>query len=547
MPREPLFTRYSLRRQILVRAFATFLLGAGVVLLFLPIINAILRDFNAASSSYIDREKEANSTNIARLIVLEITGLKNLLQVRAGPVTSAEQPIIDLLWGTVTFNPNVQRIELIQDQQDAEGRRLTFLFYRSPPGEKPPQGPQKIAKKFSGPEEELIAGINRWRKVDQKLLGDINHGPKKEGEMALRYFPIYILVPERGAVYWGVAKVGISTVWARLTLADVFQRQEMVRRAINRTVILSLIIAALLFVVMIYPWVGRLTEPLRNLAALAREVNQGQPREFPLWLENVRQFNPRGQPEVGGLQQVLLQLGASIPRLGQRLVSGESQACLGRVMGRNLPALEDLSARLKDLEGRGADQGQLPPQVKQEKGELLGELQARVQDLLHFWPAGTPAWRRLDLVPALESAWRLIGPALPAEVRTNLDLKPLPAVWGSPAELPLAVLYLLDALADRLDSGSQLQLAAAPTPAGGVQIIIAATGLRLSGAQWQEWLSFWQETGEVREQLGPVLAGAIVSQHGGTLTMEVKEKGGVVFSLLLPPPGAADDSQKQVS
>ena len=547
MPREPLFTRYSLRRQILVRGFATFLLGAGVVLLFLPIINAILRDFNAASSSYIDREKEANSTNIARLIVLEITGLKNLLQVSAGPVTSAEQPIIDLLWGTVTFNPNVQRIELIQDQQDAEGRRLTFLFYRSPPGEKPPQGPQKIAKKFSGPEEELIAGINRWRKVDQKLLGDINHGPKKEGEMALRYFPIYILVPERGAVYWGVAKVGISTVWARLTLADVFQRQEMVRRAINRTVILSLIIAALLFVVMIYPWVGRLTEPLRNLAALAREVNQGQPREFPLWLENVRQLNPRGQPEVGVMQQVLLQLGASIPRLGQRLVSGESQACLGRVMGRNLPALEDLSARLKDLEGRGADQGQLPPQVKQEKGELLGELQARVQDLLHFWPAGTPAWRRLDLVPALESAWRLIAPALPAEVRTNLDLKPLPAVWGSPAELPLAVLYLLDALADRLDSGSQLQLAAAPTPAGGVQIIIAATGLRLSGAQWQEWLSFWQETGEVREQLGPVLAGAIVSQHGGTLTMEVKEKGGVVFSLLLPPPGTADDSQKQVS
>ena len=547
MPREPLFTRYSLRRQILVRGFATFLLGAGVVLLFLPIINAILRDFNAASSSYIDREKEANSTNIARLIVLEITGLKNLLQVRAGPVTSAEQPIIDLLWGTVTFNPNVQRIELIQDQQDAEGRRLTFLFYRSPPGEKPPQGPQKIAKKFSGPEEELIAGINRWRKVDQKLLGDINHGPKKEGEMALRYFPIYILVPERGAVYWGVAKVGISTVWARLTLADVFQRQEMVRWAINRTVILSLIIAALLFVVMIYPWVGRLTEPLRNLAALAREVNQGQPREFPLWLENVRQLNPRGQPEVGVMQQVLLQLGASIPRLGQRLVSGESQACLGRVMGRNLPALEDLSARLKDLEGRGADQGQLPPQVKQEKGELLGELQARVQDLLHFWPAGTPAWRRLDLVPALESAWRLIAPALPAEVRTNLDLKPLPTVWGSPAELPLAVLYLLDALADRLDSGSQLQLAAAPTPAGGVQIIIAATGLRLSGAQWQEWLSFWQETGEVREQLGPVLAGAIVSQHGGTLTMEAKDKGGVVFFLRLPPPVAADDSQEPVS
>jgi signal transduction histidine kinase len=547
MPREPFFKRYSLRHQILARAGATFLICAGVVLLFLPIINAILRDYNAASSDYINREKEATSTNIARLIVLEITGLKNLLQVSAGPVTAAEQPIIDLLWGTVTFNPNIQRIELIQDQQDAEGKRLTFLFYRPPPGERPMLGPQKIAKKFSGPEEELIAGINRWQKVDQKLLGDINQGPKKEGEMALRYFPVYVLVPERGAVYWGVAKVGISTAWARLTLADVFQQQEVVRWAISRTVILSVIIAALLFAVMIYPWVGRLTEPLRNLAAVAREVNQGQPQEFPLWLENVRQLNPRGQPEVGGLQQVLLQFGTSILRLGQRLVSGESQACLGRVMGRNFRSLEDLSGRLKDLERRGADQGQLPPQVKQEMGELLSELQARVQDMLHLWPAGTPAWRRLDLVPALESAWRLMAPALPAGVRTNLDLKPVPPVWGSPAELPLAVLYLLDALADHLDPGSQLQLTAAPTAAGGVQIVIAATGLRPSGARWQEWLSFWQENGEIQEQLGPALAGAIVSQHGGTLTMDAKEKDGVVFSLLLPPPGAADDFQKPAS
>src|SRR5574341_918780 len=105
---------------------------------------------------------------------------------------------------------------------------------------------------------------------------------------------------------------------------------------------------------MIYPWVGRLTAPLTNLATVAQEVNQVQPREYPVWLENIRQLNPRGQPEVGGLQQVLLQLGTSIPRLGRRLVSRERQACLGRVVGRNLPALRDLISRLNDLERQGA-------------------------------------------------------------------------------------------------------------------------------------------------------------------------------------------------
>ncbi len=214
---------------------------------------------------------------------------------------------------------------------------------------------------------------------------------------------------------------------------------------------------------------------------------------------------------------------------------------------RNLPALQDLVGRLQTLLGRGADQGQLPSADRQEIGGLLGELQARVQDILRLWPAGQPDWQRLDLTPGLESAWRLINTTLPAGVQANLDIKALPLVWGSPAELPLAVLYLLDALADHMQAGSRLELAAAPTPAGGVRIIISATGPGISVAAWQEQLAFRREDGDIREQPGPALAGAIVSQHGGSLTLKPKETGGIIFSLELPPLAIADDSPKPVS
>jgi hypothetical protein len=348
------------------------------------------------------------------------------------------------------------------------------------------------------------------------------------------------MVPEKGPVYWGVAKIGINTRWALLTLANERQRQEEVQTAVRSKIILSLVMATVLFLIMVYPWVGRLTTPLENLVAAATDVNKVQPREYPVWLENLRQVDPRGLREVGALQQVLLRLGNSIPKLGQRLVAGERQACLGKVMSRNLPVLHDLSARLQALVGQEADQGRLLPPVQKEVGEVLAELQAKVQDIERLWPAGTPAWQRVDLTPGLQSAWRLATASLPGDVRLNLDIQPLPLVWGSPVELPLAVLYLLDALADRLDAESQLQLTAAATPGRGVQIIIEAAGAGMSNTAWQGALSVWQGQEEVREQLGPALASAIVAQHGGSLAINAREKSRVVCSLALPPLATAD-------
>jgi hypothetical protein len=77
-----------------------------------------------------------------------------------------------------------------------------------------------------------------------------------------------------------------------------------------------------------------------------------------------------------------------------------------------------------------------------------------------------------------------------------------------------------------------------------VQVALEVSGSRLSAAEWQNWLSPWQGYEEVREQLGPALAGAIVAQHGGALTVQGEDKGEVVLSFTLPPLVKADESSE---
>ncbi len=544
MPKKPFSTEHSLRSRLLVWVLIIYVSCLSVVLILIPVIDTKLESFNQTSTYYIERAKEAEATNYARIVVLELARMKDLLKVSPGPLAATDQPIIDFMWETVTFNTSIDGIELIQGQKNAEGQHVTFRFYRQPQGEGPMPGPIKVMKVFSGLEGDLIQGIDQWQKVDQKLLQFINHGPKKEGEMILRYFPVHVLLPGQGAIYWGVAKIGINTGWSRRTLADERRRQDQLRFIFGLYIVLMLVISAILFMGLMFysPWVRRLTEPLSKLVRVAESLDDVQrPEEYSLWLENVKRFNNWGQAEVSGIQQVLLHLGNTIPKLGRRLVTGENQACLGKVMGRSLPELQNLSARLQALESQRSEQGQLPASVQQERQELLARLEAGIQDLLQLLPAGSPAWQRLDLAPVIESACRLVKSRLPAKAEFTVDLQPLPMVWGLPTDLGLAVLYLLDSIVDRLDPGGRLNLKALPSPAGGVQLVMEVSGSRLTAADWQDWLSFWHGPGEIQEELGPALAAAIVSQHGGTLTVQPKEKDGLIFSLELPPLVTADE------
>ena len=529
------FIRYSLRNRLFVLAGATFFLCALVILLFFPLLNLTLEGLQNRTINSMKSAAEVEATTIARLLVLEFSSQKGLLKVTPGSNTEIDQWIKDLLWEKVTFNEIIEGVELIQGQKDPQGRRLTYLFYRrEAPELKPMAGPQKIMKSFQGLEQDLINSITTQQRVDNTLQESVNRGPKEEGEMLLRYMPVHVLLADEGAVFWGVAKIGIDTNRMRQLLLIQSQEQTNIRRNIWVEIILSLFISGVLAMSLIYFWVRHITEPLRTLSMVTAALQGAKPEDFDLWLENLKRVDAQGQAEVVVIQETLERLGAAVPKLGQRLIDGEARACLGKVIARGLPAFQTWQAQLQALEQELGAAG-----VTGASHQTLTLMRVRLDtvfdDLSHLWSDPEGEWMRLDVTPGLQRAWRLATLGLLAEVTPRQELAPLPQVWGSEAKLTLAVLYLLAFAVDLAPPAGELGIKAEPTPAGGVRVAVWVSGNPRSAAECQGWLNPFGDPGRIQGSLGPALAVAIASQHGGSLTVSPRESGGAVFSIELPP------------
>jgi hypothetical protein len=529
------FIRYSLRNRLFVLAGATFFLCAVVILLFFPLLNITLEGLQNRTINSMKSAAEVEATTIARLLVLEFSSVKGLLKVTPASNTEIDQWIKDLLWEKVTFNEIIEGVELIQGQKDAQGRRLTYLFYRrEAPELKPMAGPQKIMKSFQGLEQDLINSITSQQRVDNTLQESVNRGPKEEGEMLLRYMPVHVLLADEGAVFWGVAKIGIDTNRMRQLLLIQSQEQTTIRRNIWVEIILSLFISGVLAMSLIYFWVRHITEPLRTLSMVTKALQGAKPEDFDLWLENLKRVDAQGQAEVVVIQETLERLGTAVPKLGQRLIDGEARACLGNVIARGLPVFQAWQAQLQALEQELGTGGATGP-----AHQSLALVQARIDmvfdDLSHLWSDPKDRWDRIDVTPGLQRAWRLATIGLPAEVTPRQELAPLPQVWGSEAKLTLAGLYLLAFAVDLAPPAGELGFKAEPTPAGGVRVAVWVSGNPRSAAECQGWLNPFADPDRIQGSLGPALAAAIASQHGGSLTVTPRKSGGAVFSLELPP------------
>jgi len=530
------FIRYSLRNRLLVLAGATFVLCAVVSLLFFPLLNYTLTGLQDRTLKSMQNGAEQEATTIARLLVLEFSSIKGLLKVTPTSNTEVDQRIKDLLWEKVTFNEIIEGIELIQGQQDALGRHLTYLFYRrEAPELKPMAGPQKIMKSFEGLEGDLINSINEQQRVDNALQESVNRGPKQEGEMLLRYMPVYVLLPDEGAVYWGVAKIGIDTSRMRHLLLLQSEEQHRIRNHIWLEIILSLTISGILAMSLLYFWVSYMTEPLKHLSVVAADLPDAKPEDFELWLDNLKKVDTQGQAEVAVIQQVMERLGAALPRLGQRLIDGEARACLGQVLVRALPVLQAWEQELESLK---------PEPDAGEAAARRAKLATVFEDFAHLWSDPEEEWDQIDITAGLQRAWRLATLGLPPAVRLHEELAPLPPVWGSAAALSLAGLYLLNFAADLLGPAGDLGLSGAPTPAGGVRVQVWVSGDPRTAAECRSWLQPFAGPGGFQESLGPALAAAIAAQHRGSLSAAPRQPGGVIFTLALPPLAAPQESHE---
>jgi signal transduction histidine kinase len=529
------FIRYSLRNRLFVLAGATFFLCALVILLFFPLLNLTLEGLQNRTINSMQSAAEVEATTISRLLVLEFSSLKGLLRVTPASNTETDQWIKDLLWEKVTFNEIIEGVELIQGQKDAQGRHLTYLFYRrEAPELKPMPGPQKIMKSFQGLEQDLVNSISSQQRVDNTLQESVNRGPKEEGEMLLRYMPVHVLLADEGAVFWGVAKIGIDTNRMRQLLLIQSQEQTTIRRNIWVEIILSLFISGVLAMSLIYFWVRHITEPLRTLSMVTSALEGARPEDFDLWLENLKRVDAQGQAEVVVIQEVLERLGTAVPKLGQRLIDGEARACLGRVIACGIPVFQAWQAQLAALE-QELGQGEATGPAHQTLTVVRARIDMVFDDLSHFWSDPKDKWERIDVTPGVQRAWRLATIGLPAGVTQHQKIVPLPLVWGSEAKMTQAALYLLAFAVDLAPPEGELSMEAVPSPAGGVRLTVWVSGNPRSPQECQEWLNPFGDPGRIQGSLGPALAAAIASQHGGSLTVTPREAGGAIFALELPP------------
>ena len=112
------FQKYSLRSRLFTLGGATFLLCAGVILLFYPLLNITLEGLMDRTIRSMRESKEVEATTLARLLVLEFSQLNELLLVTPGEESDLDQRIKNLIWEKVTFNENIEGLELIQAKAD---------------------------------------------------------------------------------------------------------------------------------------------------------------------------------------------------------------------------------------------------------------------------------------------------------------------------------------------------------------------------------------------------------------------------------------------
>lgn len=477
------------------------------VLIFILSLNLIFQTMWDQATQSVRLEVEREADTIARLLVFEFSHLTEL-ETQADPDRGVDKRIERLLWEKVTFNEIIRGIELIRRQSNSQGQHLTYSFFPlSHASIESEQGPQKSLKTFTGPEGDLIRVINREQRVDRNLLESINRGRKIESELLLRYFPLYIPLPDQGAVYWGVAKVGINADALRRFIVLLEDEKTALRRTL--IVIMGIVTAlALALGLLGFRLLSRRTAaPLGDYEMMNTAMANDSGADIESLLAHLKHQESQGIREFDQLQNFCLRLGGTIKSLGERLIETERQACLGR-----------LAARLAQTD------------------KLQGI--SKWNGLFHPLPE---EWREVDLEPYFGQIHSLIT-ALAGKGSLVEDRQAIPHVYTHEANLVQAFLFLVDFALAEMTPGSQIQWRVQAVEPDRVAFEIKFSGRTYSQAEVSGLFKPFKTGREHLPPLGPFLAAAIARQHGGSLVVQANQEGGLRQELKIPAHKGSDKS-----
>jgi signal transduction histidine kinase len=285
---------------------------------------------------------------------------------------------------------------------------------------------------------------------------------------------------------------------------------------------------------------GRVTRPVKQLAAASRQVAGGD------WNVHV---DARSGDELGQLARAFNQMTEQLIQQRDRLMQAERVAAwreLARRLAHELKnPLFPLQITVENmLRARESDPRQFDEVFRESTSTLLAELAnlrliiGRFSDFAKMPP---PELQTVSLNEIVCGALKLFEAQLHAPgkkpITSQLDLQePLSPIQADPQLLLRAVQNLILNALDAMPSGGMLTLRTRAT-ADGVRLEVSDTGKGLAKEECERLFTPYYTTKQYGTGLGLAIVQSVVSDHGGKIAVESEPERGTTFLIDLPAEG----------
>jgi len=293
-----------------------------------------------------------------------------------------------------------------------------------------------------------------------------------------------------------------------------------------------------LFAALIGWWgAARVTQPVRRLAAGARDVSAGQ------WHTRV---DVRGRDEIAQLTRAFNQMVQQLVEQRERLLQAERVAAwreLARRLAHELKnPLFPLQTTVENLRrAKEQDPAQFDEVFRESTGILLSEIEALGKIVGRFSEFARMPQPELgpvnvnevvrDVVKLFEAQFGAVGrpPIMP---ELHLDER-LPVVQADAALLHRAVENLVLNAMDAMPAGGVLMLRTG-SQNGEVHLEVSDTGAGLTPEECERLFTPYYTTKQHGTGLGLAIVQSVVSDHGGRISVESETGVGTSFHIELP-------------
>ena len=290
---------------------------------------------------------------------------------------------------------------------------------------------------------------------------------------------------------------------------------------------------------LVFAWwaTARVTRPVQDLAAGAREVAAGN------WSANVPVTST---DEIGELGQAFNQMTRQLVEQRDRLVQVERVAAwreLARRLAHELKnPLFPLQITVENLQrARDRPPAEFDEVFRESTGTLLAEL-SQLKSIIgrfsDFAKMPTPRAERVELAGFLPPILKLFEPQWQAPGQPPIEgrlapVEPGLAVEADPDHLARALRNLILNAMDALPYGGRIEVRVERAEPE-VVIEVADTGAGLTREECERIFTPYYTTKQHGTGLGLAIVQAVVSDHGGRITVDSEPGKGTTFRMTLP-------------